>query len=298
MNSNLKNVLSKLKKVTKVQKNVDLGQNCTFKIVGKASAIVEPSGIEELLKILDILSENDVKYFIMGNASNVLFSSDGYDGVVIKMTRLNHIEFQGRSVIAFAGANLNTVIMECVNRGLKGIEDGYLIPATIGGAVKMNASSSNFKMSDVVESVLAIVDGKIKLLDNAECEFGYRKSIFKDTDIILRVQLSLEKGDKSALKLRLKEISEFRRTIVPNLPSAGCVFKNPLGYSAGKLIEEAGLKGYSIGGAMVSPKHANIIINCGGATSEDVKMLISRIKSDIKRIYDIDLQLEIKVIEK
>lgn len=297
MNSNLRNVLSKLRKVTRVEKNVDLSKNSTFKIGGKASIVVEPSGVEEILKIIDILTTYKVKYLVVGNASNILYDDGGYDGVIIKTHRLNHIEFHGTNVIAYAGVNINTLVHESVNRGLGGLEDAYLIPATIGGAVKMNASSSKFVASDVVDSVLVYSDGKIKLLSNSECEFGYRQSIFKDTDIILRVQFKLHKADKTELKNRLKEIVDYRNTIVPKLPSAGCVFKNPIGYSAGKLIEEADLKGYSIGGAMISNKHANIITNCGGASSEDVKNLIKHIRSEVKRLFDINLELEIKIIE-
>ena len=297
MNSNLKIVLSKLKKVTKTEKNVDLSKNSTFKIGGKASIVVEPSGLEEIIKILDIIHQHNVKFVVIGNASNVLFDSRGYDGIIIKTTRLNRIEFHGSSVIAFSGVNINTLVNESVSRGLKGLEDAYLIPATIGGMVKMNASSSNFVTSNVVDSVLVYGDGKIKLYENKDCGFGYRTSNIKDTDIILRVQLKLEKGNKTELKKRLQEIVEYRNSIVPKLPSAGCVFKNPTGYSAGKLIEDAELKGYSIGGAMVSPKHANIITNCGNASSDDVKSLIKHIQSEIKRLYDIDLGLEIKIIE-
>ena len=203
MNSDLRHVYSKLKKITKVEKNVELSKNCTFQIGGKAKIVVEPSGVEELVKILDIINVYRIKFIVVGNASNILFNSEGYDGVIIKMTRFNRIQFHGKSVIAYAGVNINTLIKESVARGLKGLEDGYLIPATVGGAVKMNASSSNFKTSDVVESVLVLSDGKIKLLNNEECEFGYRKSIFKDDDVILRVQFKLEKGDKKALKERI-----------------------------------------------------------------------------------------------
>ena len=297
MNSNLRIVLSKLKKITRVEKNVDLSKNSTFKIGGKASIVVEPSGVEEILKIIDILTNYKVKYLVVGNSSNILYDDRGYDGVIIKTHRLNHMEFHGTKVIAYAGVNINTLLLECINRGLGGLEDAYLIPATVGGIVKMNASSSKFVASDVVESVLVYSDGKIKLLNNSECEFGYRKSIFKDTDIILRVQFDLHRADKSELKNRLKEIADYRNTIVPKLPSAGCVFKNPFGYSAGQLIEEAELKGYSIGGAMISNKHANIITNCGGASSEDVKNLIKHIRSEVKRLFDVTLELEIKIIE-
>lgn len=297
MSSKLNIALKKLKKITKAEKNVDLSKNSTFQIGGKASVVVEPSSLEEIIKIFEVVRDFNLKFAVVGNASNILFSSNGFDGIIIKMTRFNRVEFHGKKVIAYAGANLNSIILESVSKGLKGLEDGYLIPATVGGAVKMNASSSNFKMSNVVESVLVYSDGKIKLLKKDECGFGYRQSCFKDGDVIIQVELALEKSDKLQLKNRLQEIVEYRKTIVPNLPSAGCVFKNPVGYSAGKLIEEANLKGYSIGGAMISPKHANIITNCGGATSDDVINLIEHAKNYVKKLYDVSLELEIKIIK-
>jgi len=232
---------------------------------------------------------------VVGNASNILFDSKGYDGVIIKTTKFNRIEFHGKSVIAYAGANLTTLIKECVDRGLKGLEDGFLIPATVGGAVKMNASAFEFKTETKIDSVLALVDGKIRLYSKEECKFGYRTNIFKDGDIILRVQFNLEKGDKKELKSRLNEIVELRKLKLNKYPSAGCVFKNPVGYSAGQLIEDAGLKGFAVGGAMVSPKHANIITNIGGATSDNVKSLISIILTRVKQLYNIDLEFEIKI---
>ena len=295
MNSDLKLVQSKLKKITKVSKNVEISKICTFKIGGTTPMLIEPKTIEELIKTIDILDTYKVKYLIVGNCSNILFDSDGFDGAIIKMTSFNHIDFYGKTVIAESGVNLSQLIKECVDRGLSGLEDGYLIPATIGGAVRMNASAFNFKTETCIDSVLALVDGKIKEFSKEECRFGYRTNIFKDGDIILRVQFNLERFDKKQLKSRLNEIIELRKLKLNNLPSAGCVFKNPIGYSAGQLIEEASLKGYAIGGAMVSNKHANIITNCGGATSHDVKNLINLIKSTVKRLYDIDLELEIKI---
>jgi len=295
MNSDLKLVQSKLKKITKVSKNVDVSKFCTFKIGGITPILVEPKTIEELIKTIDVLDTCKVKYLIVGNCSNILFNSDGFDGVIIKMTSFNHIDFHGKSVIAEAGVNLTQLIKECTDRGLGGLEDGYLIPATVGGAVRMNASAFNFKTETHIDSVIALVDGKIREFSKDECEFGYRTNIFKDGDIILRVQFNLEKSDKKQLKSRLNEIIELRKLKLNNLPSAGCVFKNPVGYSTGQLIEDSGLKGYSIGGAMISNKHANIITNCGGATSQDVENLIKLIKSTIKKLYNIDLELEIKI---
>lgn len=295
MNSDLKLVESKLKKIVKISKNADLSKFCTFKIGGKAKFLIEPKSVEELIKTIDVLNTYKVKYLVVGNCSNVLFKSSGYNGVIIKMTEFKHIEFHGKKVIAESGVSLTQLIKECVDRGLKGLEDGYLIPATIGGAVRMNASAFNFKTETCIDSVLAFVDGKIREYSKNECKFGYRTNIFKDGDIILRVQFNLEKGEKKQLKSRLNEILELRKQKLNNLPSAGCVFKNPIGYSAGQLIEDACFKGYSIGGAMVSNKHANIITNCGGATSEDVENLIDLIIKTVKRLYNIDLELEIKI---
>ena len=295
MSSDLKLVESKLKKVVKTSKNVDTSKICTFKIGGKAKLLVEPKSVEELLKTIDILNTYNVKFLVVGNCSNILFRSSGFNGVIIKMTNFNHMEFHGKTVIAEAGVNLTQLIKECVDRGLGGLEDGYLIPATIGGAVMMNACAFNFKTDTCIDSVLALVDGKIREFKKDECNFGYRTSIFKEGDIILRVQFNLEKISKKQLKSRLSEIIELRKLKLNNLPSAGCVFKNASGYSAGQLIDDASLKGYSIGGAMISNKHANIITNCGGACSEDVESLINLIQKTVKRLYDIDLELEIKI---
>lgn len=294
MNSDLRLVRNKLKKVTKVNTNVDMSKNCTFGIGGKASILVEPLSVEELIKIMDIVGAYHVKYLVVGNSSNILYNSEGYDGVVIKMTRFNRLEFHGKTIVAHAGVNLTTLIKESVNRGLKGLEDGFLIPATVGGAVKMNASAFDFKTENCIESVLALVDGKIQLYTKDECKFGYRTNIFKEGDIILRVQFKLEKGVKKELKSRLEEIVELRKLKLNNTKSAGCVFKNPLGYSAGQLIEDAGLKGLTIGGAKISTKHANIIENINNATSEDVKALIKLVVDKIKELYNIDMEMEIK----
>lgn len=294
MGSDLTKVCKKLKKYTKVFTKVDLSKKCTFGIGGRAKIWVEPNGVDELIKILDIVKEHKVKYIVIGNASNILFNSEGFEGVVIKMTKFNHYEIHGTKVVANAGVNLSLLIKDCVSHGLKGLEDGYLIPATIGGAVKMNASAFEFKTSDYISSVLALVDDKIKLYSKEDCNFGYRSNIFKDGDIVLRVQFDLERGDKKKLQDRLKEIIELRKLKISNTPSAGCIFKNPIGYSAGQLIEEAGFKGYKLGGAMVSNAHANIIYNMGGATSDDVKNLIQLITDKVKQLFNIELEMEIK----
>lgn len=294
MGSDLTKAYSKLRKFTKVDRNIDLSKKCTFQIGGRARIFAEPSSVEELLKILETVKEHNLKYVIIGNGSNILFESSGFEGVIIKMSRFNHYEIHGTKVVADAGVNLTQLIKDAVNHGLQGLEDGYLIPATIGGAVMMNACAFKFITSDHISSVLALVDGKIKLLSKEDCKFGYRSNIFKDGDIILRVQFDLSRGDKKILQSRLKEIIELRKLKINNTPSAGCVFENPKGYFAGQLIDESGFKGYKLGGAMVSETHANIIYNVGGATSEDVKTLIRLITEKVKELYNIELKMEIK----
>jgi len=294
MGSDLAKVYKKLKKFTKVYKKIDLSKKCTFQIGGRAKIFAEPGTVEELLKILNVLKTYNVKYVIIGNASNILFNSSDFDGVVIKMSRFNHYEIHGTKVIADAGVNLSQLIKDSVNHGLSGLEDGYLIPATVGGAVRMNASAFQFSTGENISSVLALVDGKIRLYSKEDCQFGYKSNVFKDGDIILRAQFDLFRGDKKQLQTRLKEIIELRKLKINNTPSAGCIFKNPKGYSAGQLIENAGFKGYKLGGAMVSENHANIIYNVGGATSDDVKTLIRIITEKVKDLYNIELEMEIK----
>ena len=288
-------VINVLKKFTKMHPKAQLKDYTTFKIGGKA-VVVEPQSVEELVKVIDTLKTFNTKYFVLGNGSNVLFSSSGYDGIIISMKNFNRIEIHGTKVIAGAGATLNSVIKASVDKGLKGMEDGFLIPGTVGGAVKMNASAYNYKTSDVVSGVLVLRDYKITLLSNNDCNFGYRHSNIKDGDIILRVQFNLTHSHKKELKQRLNEILQLRQNKI-KYPSAGSVFKNANGYFAGQLIDQLGLKGLKQGGAMVSHEHANVIVNLGNATSDDVLNLIKQIQNKIKESYDIDLQTEINLIQ-
>ena len=297
MNNNFSYIYSKLKKMCKcVKKHVPLSEMSSFKIGGRAKVVAEPESLEEIIKVVGFLTEKQIKHFVVGNCTNLLFDDAGYNGVIVKISnRFNHVDFFGKTVVAYAGASLSGLSVTTTDHGLKGLEDAFGIPGTVGGAVVMNAGAYDFRMSDVVTDVLALVDGKIRLYTNAECKFGYRQSVFKNTNaIILRVQFSLERGKKSELKTRRNEIKEKRLASQPlNHPSAGSVFKNPDGVSVAKLIEESGLKGYAIGGAMISVKHSNFIVNAGLARSKDVLMLIDRVKDTIKQNYNIQLEMEI-----
>lgn len=300
MNSNFNYVFSKLKKMCKnTYKNVKLCEISSFKIGGRAKVLVEPGSLEEIIKIMDFISSRNIKYFVVGNCTNLLFADTGYNGVIIKISSaFSHIEKIGNSIIVDAGVSLNAVTIFATENGLKGMEDAIGIPGAVGGAVSMNAGAYDFKISNTVKSVVALVDGKIKLLNNAECKFGYRQSMFKNMEcIILRVEFALQKGKKIELKQRQTEIMERRKSNQPlSQPSAGCVFKNPDGISVARLIEQQGLKGYSIGGAMVSTKHSNFIVNSGGASSSDVLRLIEHIKNEIKINCNIELETEIIIV--
>lgn len=293
-------VYFKLKKMCKVAyKNFDLKSISSFKIGGRAKVLVEPQSLEEIIKIIDYLTTKNIKYIVVGNCTNLLFDDAGFCGVVVRISnRFSHVEFRGNSLICDAGASLSYVAKYSAENGFSGLEDAYGIPGSIGGAVTMNAGAYGFKMENVVGSVVALVGGKIKLLKPNELRFSYRNSVFKNSnDMVLRVEFCLKKAKKSDLLKRQSEIVTKRKESQPiGQASAGSVFKNPDGISIAKLIDECGLKGLKIGGAMISEKHANFIVNSGNATAGDVKQLISRVKSTIFDKYGIELEEEILYI--
>ena len=227
--------------------------------------------------------------------------SPNYKGAVIKIAEnYSSLKVENNVFIISAGVLLNKVAVEACRRGFKGMEDAFGIPGTIGGAIFMNASAYNFKISDYVVGVLAMVDGKIKEFSKDECEFGYRTSIFqkiKDV-IILEVNLKFnEKGDSASLLKSTIKVFEKRKEVQPlNALTGGSVFKNPEGLFSAKLIDELGLKGHAVGGARVSLKHANFIENFNNATFDDVVGLIKHIKTKVFEKYSIDLEVEIKVL--
>jgi len=297
MSKNFGFVFKALKKIcAATQKNVRLSDLSSFKIGGTARVVVEPSSLEEIIRIFDYLNTQNIKHVIIGNSTNLLFDDKGYDGVIVRISsKFAHVEFRGTTVVADAGVSLSGLSVLACRRGLGGLEDAFGIPGTLGGAVTMNAGAFGFRMDQLVTSVLAIVNGKITLLSAADCKFGYRQSVFRNSDaIILRVELKLVKGKKAELEVRRAETNARRLASQPiGQASAGSVFKNPDGVSVAKLIEEQGLKGFAIGGAMVSTKHSNFIVNTGNAKAEDVLRLIKHIKDVILKEYNITLETEI-----
>lgn len=255
--------------VNNFKENVSLAEHTTFKIGGPAKYFFKAKTKQDLVKAIKFAKSNHLAFFILGGGSNLLISDNGFDGLVIKIqnTKYKTIDIK---IITEAGAKLSTLVKASVENNLTGLEWAIGIPGTIGGAVKVNASAYNQNIKDLVRN--------IKKIDN----------------IIISIELELEKGDKKESLKLMKEYTQKRKNTQPlEYASAGCIFKNIPGKGAGRLIDQAGLKGTKIGDAMISEKHANFIINLGNAESEDVIKLVKLVKKTIKEKYNINLEEEI-----
>lgn len=276
-----------------------LKKHTTFKIGGNCDAFVVPKSVEELEMALRICREKQIPYFVMGNGSNLLVRDKGFRGIVICLFKgFDLIKVEENEILAMAGATLSRVANEAMKNGLSGFEFASGIPGTVGGGVFMNAGAYGGEMKDVVKEVVVLSDGKIKTLKNEDCAFGYRSSLFqRNDDIVISVRLSLEKGDSEEIKENIKELNQKRNEKQPvNLPSAGSTFKRPEGYFAAKLIDDSGLRGFSVGDAQVSPKHCGFVVNNGNASCNDVLMLIERVKAVVFEKFGVSLELEVRVI--
>lgn len=284
-----------------VKRGASLKDYSSFKIGGRCRCVVTLTSIEEILKVTTLLETKHIPYIILGNGTNILFPTGGYDGVVLKISpTFSYIERKGNSLIVDGGTNFNSLLQFATSLGLSGLEEGAGIPGSVGGMVVMNAGAFGFSMSSVVTSVLALVDGKIRHFTNDECGFGYRKSVFQSlkNSIILRVEFGLKRGKKTDIRKTIASTLSSRAQKQPlEYPNCGSVFRRVDGLNVGKLLDDEGYKGLKIGGAMVSTKHANFIVNTGGATSNDVKAIIEKIQKEIYQKYKIQLVCEIKIIE-
>lgn len=280
-------------------KNISLKRYNTYNLESYADYLIFPTNEEELINLLQFLKENKIKYIILGGGSNIILAKPNYD-VVIKLDRMNNIEIKGNIVVAGAGVSLIKLANLCMNNNLDGLSFAGGIPGLVGASTAMNAGAYNEDMSMIVKEAKVITpDMEIKTLTNKELEFAYRDSFLKKNKdyICTEVTFKMNYKDKKEIKEIMNNRRERRITSQPvNMPTAGSVFRNPVGLSAGKLIEDAGLKGYVYGGAKVSEKHANFIVNEGTATYEDIIMLIDYIKDRIKILYNIDLILEQEII--
>ena len=290
-----------LNNICEVLESVDLTDYNTYKIKTSTKFLALPKNKEELINLIKYLKDNNIKYFLLGNGSNVILPDKEFDGVVINFKKLNNFEFDGDILNVEAGAMLPSLSNEVINHGLKGLEWASGIPGTIGGSIKGNAGAYLREIMDRVLEVEVLDENlNLKTIKKEDIEYGYRTTSFKNTkDIIISAKLQLEKGDYEESKTLVKDRLERRLASQPlEYPSAGSVFRNPSKEQpSGMLIEQVGLKGKTIGGAQISTKHANFIVNINNASSDDIKKLIELIKKEIKENYDIDLKCEQEIVE-
>lgn len=277
-----------------------MSRHTTFRIGGNADYFVKPGNADEVAAVIVVCREYNIPYFILGNGSNLLVSDDGYRGMIINiMDNMDSVTVDGRIITAQAGAMLVRVSVMARDNALTGLEFASGIPGTIGGAVYMNAGAYGGEMKNVVKTVRAIDEyGRIYELDSEKMDFSYRHSVVEERKlIVLEVTLELEHGSREAIDDRMKELAEARRSKQPlEYPSAGSTFKRPEGYFAGKLIMDAGLRGYSVGGAQVAEKHCGFVINKGGATASDVVELIRDVQHDVDDKFGVTLEPEVKML--
>ena len=283
-----------------VRINEPMKNHTTFKIGGPAQYYVTPESVTQIQEVVSLCRDMNIPLHVIGNGSNILVGDDGVDGVVLALfNTFSDYEIKDNVITAQAGMSLIKLAVIALREGLTGLEFASGIPGSVGGAVYMNAGAYDGQMKDVVTSVTVLDEaGNIRILGRDELDMGYRTSaVAKHNMIVLQVIIELKAGDKEQIKDRMNQLSELRKQKQPlEYPSAGSTFKRPEGHFAGKLIADAGLKGYSIGGAAVSEKHAGFVVNMGGATAKDVVELTDYIKKRIIEQFGVTLEVEIKKI--
>lgn len=291
------------KTVTKGYIHLDepMSRHTSFRTGGPARVFIVPGDEDELTQVVKTCKENKLNFYIIGNGSNLLVPDEGFDGIIIKIGReLGDITVEGEVIHAGAGALLSKVAAVALGESLTGFEFAAGIPGSIGGAVSMNAGAYGGEMKDVVSSVrLMTYDGTVKTLTCEEMDFSYRHSVISHGDyIVLSADIALKKGNYDDIKAYMKELSDRRKEKQPlEYPSAGSTFKRPEGYFAGKLIMDAGLRGYKVGGAQVSEKHCGFVINAHDATSGDIFKLMDDVKNIVYEKFGVILEPEVKILK-
>lgn len=277
-----------------------MSKHTTFRIGGSADFYLCPHSTKEVQQAVQICKEENLPYFILGNGSNLLVSDKGYRGVIIQLWKnFSDISVKGCCITAKAGALLSKVAAEALEAGLTGMEFASGIPGTIGGAVFMNAGAYGGEMKDIIKEVKVLDDqGEVRVLSNEEMKLGYRTSIVKEKGYtVLSAVLELKKGEPSVIRETMEDLKNRRTSKQPlDMPSAGSTFKRPEGYFAGKLIMDSGLRGFSVGGAQVSEKHCGFVVNKGGATAEDVTVLIREVQRRVKEKFGVELETEVRFL--
>lgn len=279
-----------------------LKNHTTFKIGGNCIALIEPREVSDIVETIKICRENSIKFFVIGNGSNLLVPDEGYNGVIIKLkSEFSTIQVEGEYLIVNSGAKLSEVYTVAYENSLTGFEFASGIPGTIGGAIYMNAGAYGGEMKDIVESVqvLDLDNFELRELKNEELEFSYRKSIIQRKNyIVTTIKLKLQKGNKEEINAVYEDLRERRNSKQPlNFGSAGSTFKRPEGHFASKLIEDAGLKGYHINDAWVSEKHSGFIVNKGNASYKEIMELIEYVQKVVFEKFGVKLETEVRILK-
>ncbi|MBY0120790.1 UDP-N-acetylmuramate dehydrogenase [Bacillus sp. S/N-304-OC-R1] len=287
--------------IGKVKENEPLANHTTMKIGGPADLFIEPSSVDNLVKTIELLYEYNMEWTAIGRGSNLLISDLGIAGAVIKLgSGISHMEINGSELKVGGGYSLVSLSTQISRKGLSGLEFASGIPGSVGGAVYMNAGAHGSDISKILTKAhILFEDGKLEWLSNEEMEFSYRTSVLqkKRPGIVIEAIFQLQPGDKDTIFAEMQRNKDYRKETQPwNFPCAGSIFRNPLPNYAGKLIEDAGLKGFSIGGAKVSDMHGNFIVNTGNAKAADVLALIQYIKDAIYEKYTITIETEVEII--
>ena len=277
-----------------------MSRHTTFEIGGPADLFVIPESVEEVRDVVAACREAQVPYFILGNGSDLLVSDEGYRGVIIGLAEgFTYVAIEGTEMTCQAGVSLREASEMACDLGLTGLEFACGIPGTIGGACFMNAGAYDGCIADVLKSVRVIMpDGTCETIAAEDLALGYRASRIKDEGlVVLTATFALRKGDLDVIRARMDELTHKRESKQPlDKPSAGSTFKRPEGYFAGKLISDAGLQGYQVGGAAVSKKHAGFVVNLGGATAADVHAVIEHVQDEVERQFGVRLQPEVRFL--
>lgn len=297
---NLKKILCEAVGTECILEQEMMSNHTTFRIGGPADLFAVPDTVEKAMEVVRICRENHYPFYVLGNGSNLLVSDKGYHGLILQLYRnFSEIVVEGEEITVQAGAMLSVIAKKALAHSLTGFEFASGIPGTIGGAAVMNAGAYGGEMKDVLTEVTVLTkENEIKTIPAEELQLSYRHSVIPEKEwIVLSAKIRLKKGDETKIRERMEELKEQRVSKQPlEYPSAGSTFKRPEGHFAGKLVMDAGLRGYTVGGAQVAEKHCGFVVNRGGATAADVLQLMKDVSEKVKEQFGVSLDPEVKML--
>ncbi len=293
-------LVSRLESIARVIKDCPMGDYTSYRTGGKAALLVQPHSVEELVQVLQVLHEEKAPYYVLGNGSNTLVRDGGYAGAVVYLEEgFKTCRVEGQRLIAGGGVLLSTIAKAAAKEGLTGLEFAAGIPGSVGGAVFMNAGAYDGEIRFVLESVTTVSpEGTCQKRMAQELELSYRHSKLMETqEVVVEATFLLQPGDPADIQEKMRDLAQRRSAKQPlQYPSCGSFFKRPTGYFAGKLVEDAGCKGLSVGGAQVSTLHSGFIINTGGATATDILTLMHLVQAKVLEVFGVTLEPEVRII--